>query len=367
MKDLEKEYYVFGSSKKKTKIGFKLKYTIFLIILSLVCGTTSYRYAKSDDYLTSLNLLNREMQSDFVKFNVPYGSGTRQIADALYDAGVINNRLMFRIVSKLYDYDGKYQAGMHILSKDYSYSQIMNVLTSRSISTKVTIPEGYNYRQIVDLLVSRGIVDEQDFVRTINEENFDYRFLKDVKGNDNWIEGYLFPDTYELLQTDTSYEIINKFLRNFDKKFEDDFYIRAKQLNMKVSDIVILASIVEKEAKLPQDRKRIAGVFYNRLNSDKPYMRKLQSCATIQYILLNRYGKIKQSLTNDDLNIDSPYNTYLNEGLPPGPICCPGRDSIEAVLYPEKNNYYFFVAKRDGGHIFSKTYEEHVNAKKSIK
>jgi UPF0755 protein len=363
MKNLKIE----GKSIKKKKIGFKFKYSIFLLILSLVCGVMSYRYAKNDDYLKSLNFLDKEMQSDVVKFNVPYGAGTKQIADSLYKTGVIKSKLLFRIVSRLYEYDGKYQAGMHILSRDYSYSQIMNVLTSKSISTRITIPEGCTYRQIVDLLVSQGIVDEQDFVRTVNEEKFNYKFLEGLEGKDNWLEGYLFPDTYEFLQTETSREVIDKFLKNFDKKFEDEYYIRAKQLNMKVSDVITLASIVEKEAKLPQDRRRIAGVFYNRLHSDKPYMRKLQSCATIQYILLDKNGTVKKKLTKDDLAIDSPYNTYINEGLPKGPICSPGKDAIEAVLYPENNDYYFFVAKKDGGHIFSKEFDEHVNAKNSMR
>ena len=355
-----------NSSKKRKKMSFKLKYTIFLTILALVCGVVSYSFAKSDDYLKSLNFLDETRYSDFVRFNIPYGAGTIMIADGLYDAGVIKSKLAFRIVSKIYGYDGKYQAGMHVLSRDYSYAQIMNVLTSKSSSTKVTVPEGYTYGQILDLLVSRGIVNEQDFVRTVNEENFDYRFLEGLKGKDNWLEGYLFPDTYEFLQEESSKEIVDKFLRNFDDKFEDEYYIRAKQLNMSVSDIVILASIVEKEAKLPEERKKIAGVFYNRLNSDRKDMKKLQSCATIQYILLSKNGTTKENLTNKDLGIDSPYNTYLNEGLPPGPICSPGKAAIEAVLYPEKSDYYFFVARGDGGHIFSRTYEEHINAINSI-
>ena len=365
MEDLEfNDYHNQDKSCLKTngRLGFKAKYGIFLIIISMVFGGLSYKYAKSDMYTESLNRLSRRNYSDFIRFNVPYGAGTRQIADNLYDAGVIKSKFVFRIISKIYGYDGKYQAGMHIVTKEYSYPQIMNALTSKSASVRITIPEGYCYRQIVDLLIRNGIINEQEFVQAMNEEGFPYRFLGDARTRDIWLEGYLFPDTYEFLQTETPKEIIDKFLKNFDKKFEDSYYIRAKRMGMTVDEVVTLASIIEKEAKLPQDRKRIAGVFYNRLHSKEPYLRKLQSCATVQYILLNRYGTTKEVLTNDDISIESPYNTYLNEGLPPGPICCPGKASIEAVLYPEKNDYYYFVAKKDGGHIFSKTYEQHMAA-----
>ena len=374
MEDLEikdkqekNDFTTFRAILTKRKLGFKAKYTIFLIILSLIFGGLSYEYAKSDMYGKSLNLLNKKNYSDFVRFNIPYGVGTKQIADNLYDVGVIKSKFAFRIMSKAYGFDGKYQAGMHLVSKDYSYAQIMNALTGKSDSIRITIPEGYCYRQILDTLIQNGIVTEEEFIRAMNEEVFDYKFVAEAKKRDIWLEGYLFPDTYEFLQTETPKEIIDKFLKNFDRKFDSSFYVRAKRMGLTQDEVVTLASIVEKEAKLSQDRKRIAGVFYNRLNSDKPYLRKLQSCATIQYILLDKYGQVKENLTSSDTTIDSPYNTYINEGLPIGPISCPGIASIEAVLYPEKNDYYYFVAKKDGGHIFSKTYEQHMRAVNSVR
>lgn len=343
-------------SERESKMK-KIYYTCVVVIAAILC-VLSYEYAKSD--ISSLSFFNKANASNFVKFNVPYGAGTRQIAENLVDAGVIKSRLAFRVVSKIYGYDGRYQAGMHIISKDYSYAQIMNALSTKSVCTRVTIPEGSCYRQIVDMLVSKGVVNEQEFVRALNEEYFDYSFLDDVRGKDMWIEGYLFPDTYEFMATESAKDVINKMLSNFDKKFEKEYYTRAKRMNMTISEVVTLASIVEKEAKIVSDRRKIVGVFYNRLASKE--LRRLQSCATVQYILYNKYGVIKQVLSKDDTLIDSPYNTYVHEGLPVGPICCPGKASIEAVLYPEKNDYYYFVAKRDGEHIFSRTYEEHLAA-----
>lgn len=344
------------------KSKFRKIYCIGVLVAAVVLSCLSYKYAKSDVY--NLSMLARANVSDVVRFNVPYGAGTRQIAENLFDAGVIKSRLVFRIVSRIHGYDGRYQAGMHIISKDYSYAQIMNALSGKSVCVRVTIPEGSCYKQIVDILVSKGVVREQEFIRAVNEEYFDYEFLDDVRGKNMWIEGYLFPDTYEFMATESAKDVINKFLRNFDKKFEKEYYTRAKRMNMTIQDVITLASIVEKEAKLPSDRRKIAGVFYNRLNSTD--MKKLQSCATVQYVLYNKYGITKPVLSISDTQIDSPYNTYLNEGLPVGPICCPGKASIEAVLYPEKNDYYYFVAKKDGGHIFSTTNEEHMRAIKKV-
>lgn len=343
-------------SEKESK--FKKIYYVCVAVVAVVLCVLSYEYAKSD--IVSLNFFSKANASNLVRFNVPYGAGTRQIADNLVDAGVIRSRLVFRVVSKIYGYDGRYQAGMHIISKDYSYAQIMNALSAKSVCVRVTIPEGSCYRQIVDILVSKGVVNEQEFIRALNEEYFDYAFLNDVRGRDMWVEGYLFPDTYEFMVTESAKDVIDKMLSNFDRKFEKEYYTRAKRMNMTVSDVVTLASIVEKEAKLASDRRRIAGVLYNRLGSSD--MRRLQSCATVQYILYNKYGITKQVLSKGDTLVDSPYNTYMYEGLPVGPICCPGKASIEAVLYPEKSDYYYFVAKKDGGHIFSRTYEEHLDA-----
>jgi UPF0755 protein len=144
-----------------------------------------------------------------------------------------------------------------------------------------------------------------------------------------------------------------------------DYYARAKELNMTVDQIITLASIIEKEATLPEEKPIISSVFHNRLKSKDPSLKKLQTDATIQYIIYNKEGKIKEYLTENDTKIDHPYNTYVYEGLPPGPICNPGLASIEAALYPEEGTgYYYFVARGDGSHQFSKTLSEHEAAKK---
>jgi UPF0755 protein len=173
------------------------------------------------------------------------------------------------------------------------------------------------------------------------------------------LEGYLFPDTYIFDIKAGEKTIINRMLARFDEIFKPEYIEKAKNLGMSIDQVVILASIIEREAKESYERKTISGIFHNRLKSKDPNLKKLQSCATIQYILLNRDGIVKEKITDEDTKIKHPYNTYQIEGLPPGPICAPGKDSIEAALSPEETDFYYFVAKGDGTHEFSRTLKEH--------
>ncbi|WP_243467136.1 endolytic transglycosylase MltG [Acetivibrio straminisolvens] len=211
-------------------------------------------------------------------------------------------------------------------------------------------------------------MDKEDFIEACNTEEFEYKFLKDIPDSPerkNRLEGYLFPDTYFFDPKGGERAIIEKFLDNFDAKFKPEFYERAKELNMTVDEVIILASIIERETALPEERAIVSSVFHNRLKSSNPELKKLQSCATVQYVLYNTQGKMKEKLSDEDTKINHPYNTYLFEGLPPGPICSPGLAAIEAALYPdEESEYLFFVAKGDGSHEFSKTLAEHLEAVK---
>jgi len=192
-----------------------------------------------------------------------------------------------------------------------------------------------------------------------------FREAQENPQRENKLEGYLFPDTYFFDPKAGERAIIEKFLDNFDAKFKPEFYERAKELNMTVDEVIILASIIERETALPEERPIVSSVFHNRLKSSDPNLKKLESCATVQYVLYKTQGKMKEKLSDEDTKIDHPYNTYLYEGLPPGPICCPGLASIEAALYPdEESEYLYFVAKGDGSHEFSRTLAEHLEAVK---
>lgn len=355
-----------------------VRWVIFLLLVAITLGTgyATYNYIVN---VYSIKSVSAEIPLERqVLVEIQRGAGTEAIANILKEAGIITNVFLFRLFSKLNGYDGTYRSGVHAIDKNENYNSLkgydilMDILSGKpltNVGTRVTIPEGYNYLQIVNLLQKENLVDKNVFNTVANMDSFDFPFLKNMKNlkqRDNKLEGYLFPDTYEFDPNSNSREkdIILKMLRRFDEIFVPEYYNRVKEMDITIDEAIILASIIEREARVPEERPAIAGVFYNRLRNKSSALRKLQSCATIQYILYKRDGKMKEMISVEDEEIDDPYNTYLYEGLPPGPICSPGKDSIEAALYPEEHDYMYFVAKNDGTgeHYFSRTFTEHLGA-----
>ena len=290
-----------------------------------------------------------------VKINVADGSGSASVANMLKAEGIIKYPLVFRLEAKLGGYDGKLQPGTATIENGMSYSEILDLLVTADRNvTRVTIPEGYEIKQIAQKLDEAGIVGWQDFYAALNPDDYDYDFLKGLPQRDGIMEGYLFPATYEIPEGADAHYIIDLMLAAFDSQFTDEYKERAQSLGMTVDQIVTMASIVEREAGDTAEMAKVAGVFYNRRNSGM----KFQSCATVQYILHER----KPVLSINDTQIDSPYNTYIYPDFPIGPICNPGMDSIKAALYPEVTDAYYFVLGKDGSHVFSATYEDHLAA-----
>ena len=298
-----------------------------------------------------------------ITVTIEKGSSTGEIAAALKKNDVIDFKLMFKLYSKFKKADGKYQYGNYTLNKNMSYKEIISALKKSAVkreTVKFTIPEGYEQRQIVDLLVSKGYCEKEKLEDVLNNYNFDYSFTKNLKDRRDRLEGYLFPDTYEIYVGEDEVSIVKRMLDNFEEKVvKSDLNSLVKSSKYSLDELITLASIVEREGKAKDELKKVASVFYNRLKDDTyPY---LESCATVQYILPSR----KDVLSVADTKIDNKYNTYKYKGLPPGPIACPGIEAIKAVLSPEKTDYKYFVAKSDGTHIFSKTYKEHLSAIKN--
>jgi UPF0755 protein len=241
----------------------------------------------------------------------------------------------------------------------------MRILTGTPVSVSVTFAEGLNYSQIQSLLLKKNLININNFNKIANNDVFDYKFLENLPMRENRLEGYLFPDTYKFDVSAGESTIIKTFLNNFDKKFKPEYYIRAEELKKSkkdinsIDDIITIASIIEREAKVDSERELIAGVFYNRLKAKQ----RLESCATIQYIFYQKEGIIKEKISIEDTKVIDIYNTYQNQGLPPGPICCPGEESIKAALFPAEHDFRYFVAKGDGTHVFSRTLKEHNDAK----
>jgi len=300
-------------------------------------------------------------EGDYIEINIPLNSSTWQIAEILQQEGIIKNSLFFRLYTRYKGYDQKLQAGTYLLSPAMSLDEILNELQQGVIfkeGFRFTIPEGFNVEQIAERLENMGLVDKEDFLRLCREypQKSSFDFLREVPAQVKYpLEGYLFPDTYEIGEDVSAEQIIRLMLRRFDEVFEEAFRQRAAQLGFSLHEIVTIASLIEKEARVAEERPLISAVFHNRLKSEK--MPFLQSCATVQYIL----GETKAFLTYEDLEVESPYNTYLYPNLPPGPIASPGREAILAALYPAEVDYLYFVYKEDGSgeHYFSRTLEEH--------
>ena len=219
---------------------------------------------------------------------------------------------------------------------------------------KVVIPEGYELREIAQTLEKNGIVTASEFYDTMLTADFNYSFLKDVPKNEHYLEGYLFPATYDFTKDMSAETVINTMLKRFEKMLKAEYLKDIEKSGLTLRETVILASVIEREAAKDSERAKVSSVFYNRLKINMP----LQSCATVEYILEERKGV----LSVQDTKIVSPYNTYLNYGLPIGPIASPGEESFKAAIYPEKTDYLYFVADGTGGHTFSKTYDQHLEA-----
>lgn len=285
---------------------------------------------------------------------VAEGDGVASVAQSLEDEGIIKYPFLFKVQAKIGGYESDIQPGRVTVKDGMSYKEILeSLVTVNRDVVKVTIPEGYEIKQIAAKLEEEGLVSSQEFYSALNPADYDYEFLRNLPQRDGVMEGYLFPATYEIKSGTSAHDIINMMLSAFNEQFKSEYYVRASELGMTVDEIIIMASIIEREAG-EGEPARVAGVFYNRRNSGM----KLESCATVQYIL----GERKDVLSIADTQIDSPYNTYLYSGFPIGPICNPGIECIEAALYPEATDAYYFVLGEDGSHTFSKTYEEHLAA-----
>lgn len=296
-----------------------------------------------------------------ILIEIPEGSGTKKIATILKENGVIRSTYSFTNYAKNNGIDTKLRPGEFELNSSMTFEEITVVLTSggkQKEGIKFTIPEGYEIKQIADTLETIGLdqYDKSKFLELVNNaENYksDYEFLEDAKT----LEGFLYPETYEILKESTEDDIIRKILNAFKNVYLMD--IKNALNDKKLNDIMVMASIVEREAKVDEERDIVAAVFYNRIEKGI----KLESCATVQYAL----GERKERLFDSDLAIDSPYNTYKIKGLPPAPIASPGRLSIIAALHPKDVSYLYFVVNPDGKpgtHNFATTYEEFLKYKK---
>ena len=335
-----------GKARKKqrrslpTNIAEGVIYVGGILLISFILATIGWRWA--GDVLA----LNKEPVTASV--TITEGESLGDVTAELKEKGLVKYGYLFQLFASFTHKAEKITAGSYELSTVMDYSALLNNISSTSAyreTVTVTIPEGYTVEEIFKLMENKGVCSYDDLLKTAQKETFDFDFLKDVKTKEEKrLEGYLFPDTYEFYKSADAKSVINTMLKNFDDRFDSKMEAEMQLLGYSKNDIIIMASIIEKETD-GSDQRNIASVIQNRLKNTwatpKGY---LQVDSTIQYLLKER----KEKLTDKDLEIDSPYNTYKNPGLPIGPICNPGLTAIEAALEPNKTNYYYFMLGKDG-------------------
>jgi peptidoglycan lytic transglycosylase G len=287
-----------------------------------------------------------------VRVTIPSGANMRVASDSLAKAGVIHYARLFRVYASLRHRDRQIRSGTYVLHRDAGWAFMLDALRAgKGLVHIVTIPEGFSLLQIEPLVASK-LGQPMDSVEAAVR---DTALLHRLDIPTPTLEGYLFPDTYIFEERTSAASAIEAMVRRFEQVWKPEWTARLDSIHLSRNDVMALASIVEKEARLPEERPVIAAVYLNRMKDGM----LLQADPTVQYAL----GKHVARVYYKDLEVESPYNTYKHKGLPPGPIASPGKPSIEAALYPANAPYEYFVAFPDGHHEFSRDLAGHEQAK----
>ena len=332
--------------KKKRKKRIKRIITWSLVAIILISLISLVLYQVYSD----MNGVNGD--DKLYVIDVPAGAGASTVSNLLANRGIIKYAPLFRL------YAGNrymFQQGRHSVSSSMTYKELLNTFASYADGgvgdqVEVVIPEGSELHQIAAILEEKGLVTEYDFMNEVNYGRFNYGFVNAIPRTENRLEGYIYPATYQIFPGTSPHDIVTMLLDAFNSKVMPVY--NASNTTDPIDYVVTMASVIEREAASEEEMPIVSSVFNNRLYEG----RKLESCATVQYIL----GERKPVLSEEDTEIDSPYNTYRNKGLPVGPICSPGLAAIRAALYPEQTPYMYFVAAADGSrNYFSETYAQH--------
>ncbi len=287
---------------------------------------------------------------------IPSGANVEDVAELLVEEGCIIQPEIFKLAMRLTLKDRSIKAGRYTLKGISHMNQFIRMITSPDARRiKVTIVEGLTIAGIADILSKKLEIDSYKFTNLC----YDHNFIHSLSISAPSLEGFLFPDTYIFLSTYTEENIIQILVNQFKSKYSQHVKPYARKIRLTQLEIASLASIIQGEAMYKDEMRTISSVYHNRLRKNM----KLQADPTIQYILPSR----KRRLYNKDLKIDSPYNTYLYKGLPPGPINNPGLAALKAAANPDQTEYLYFVADGSGWHRFSRTLSEHNHAKRDIR
>ena len=326
---------------------FKLILALGLLALAAAIGFAYHSYEK-------LRVPFKGYSEEEIFFTVERGASGQAVGRALEAKGIIENAWLFSVALRVRDQTDRIQAGEYRFFEPRTALQVIDQLVEGDIYTfAVTVPEGLTVRETAEHLSSQALGDAAELERVFRDPSGILEL--DPEAED--LEGYLFPSTYRFSRNPTPAEVRGAMLHQFKQTFTEGRRARSQEVGLTLREVVTLASVIEKETGQASERPLIGSVFWNRLERGM----SLGSDPTIIFAL-KRMGTYDGNLRRKDLELDSPYNTYIYPGLPPGPIASPGAESIDAVLYPEESPYYYFVSKNDGSHYFSKTLREHNNA-----
>lgn len=299
-----------------------------------------------------------------IKLTIEAGASSASIARQAEEAGLVRSARAFQYYADFKGVNKKFKAGHFVFSGRTSFATVAEILIAGDKTSnvmKITIPEGWTSREIDSYLSKGGKFDAGEFGKFAsdalqsNQFKARYDFLND-KPIDAGLEGFLFPDTYSVYKTASASDVVDKMLANFNRKFRPEWRAEIGRQGKSVYEIITMASVVEKEVRKTEDMKMVSDIFWRRIANGQ----RLESCATLAYVL----GVNKPQYSLEDTQVVSPYNTYANKGLPPGPISNPGANAIEAAIYPQANAFNFFLtANGTGETIYSTTFEEHVRNK----
>ncbi len=337
-----------------TKLVVGLLLTTMVIVVSILLAVFILQTAKE--------IIGFDKPNTEIIVEIPNDSGTEKIAELLESEGIIDQPMLFRVYSKMKGADSFFIAGSHKLSPSMSYGDIIDELQSDAINMRevadVTFPEGITLVDAAARLEEKGVCSAADFIDTFNSASFGFDFEEQVRDSSlkyYKMEGYLFPDTYRFYLEEDPLIVSKKIYKNFDAKLTRDYLGRMEDMGMTLEETLTFASIVQAEAGDTANMKRVASVFHNRLKN-KDEFPLLQSDPTSKYVreVICASGEYVSE------NMKTAYDTYKGAGLPPGPICNPGLDAINAVLYPADTDYYYFCSNLETGEFYyAKTLEEH--------
>ena len=300
-------------------------------------------------------------QGNPVTITVPQGAAAAEIASILKENGLIKNETVFKLKVRLSKYNGKLNYGTYTLDDGMCLKDIIKALASpvAQDSVSLVVPEGFSAEKIAQRVQEMGLCSSEEFLSALCD-SYDYEFINHIpSGNYKYkLQGFLFPETYSFASSSSAHDIIDTMLAEFENRYTKEI----GSIDKGIFDIVTKAALIEKEAMLEKERPIIAGVIENRLKANMP----LQIDAAIVYAISGGMYNVDTVLYRD-LEIDSPYNIYKNKGLPAGPICNPGISALKAAKKPTQSSYLYYhtdTTKNDGSHIFTETYNEHVNTMK---